>query len=826
MIPSARNTLPLFCLSLSAAALNAGSDPPPPEENPDAVAEVMAGERDTAKAAWWGFDPEDSTEAIQDALDSPASKVIISDMGEPWIVRPLFINRDDLEVLFEEGSHLLAKEGEFQSRGDSLLETRDQENIVLRGYGATIEMRKEDYQNPPYDEGQHRMSLIFRGCRNVKILGLTLIESGGDGIYLGPSVSGGRKACEDFVIRDVIADRHHRQGMSVISARNLLVENGVFSNTSGHGPEAGIDLEPNNADEYLDNIVIRNSTFENNVYGMHMYLQNLDESSHPVSVLWEGNTITGGNHGIHFNRMAADGPRGTVEYRDNLVEDTLRSGILLRRVGAGSVNLIFNGNTLRNVATSAPYSGGLPGAPIALHARGSPDRQGGIVFNDLILEDDRSDPPGLLVNGWHGYDDFDAWYDVTGNIIVDNPHGAIWDAPAEILDETFTLTMNGKPVNPSAAHDDPDPLVVFEDNFENNSLTDSDNVPDFWSYRLASTLTGNAGIFVEDGHLRITIEANNRNNRLMQYFSSQGHAAFDFLENPIVLEVHDIEFDHPAGSFYDQRIFPVGFTARATGSGNSLWTHDGYGAYLRINPGANGALGVWVIDDGNHIQLGSLAPPDGESLSDFRLALDETGFNLRTTYSGGSTDEWSGEHGLTGTWGEGHLNVQYFQTEGGDDTDHLSSVSFGRIAVMDPAGSAGPGSYEAWQEQHFTPEQADDEEIGGRLADPAGDGGPNAIKFFLGGDPWIPQRDLLPPAVVRTLEVDAVGNDYLTITFTHDPDLQVEYEVLASENLVDWEAAAIAHSFENNGDGTVTRTYRSPDPIRADTAAFLRLEVR
>ena len=43
----------------------------------------------------------------------------------------------------------------------------------------------------------------------------------------------------DIVIRDVVADQNHRQGISVISAVGLLVENSTFSGTNGTAPMAG-----------------------------------------------------------------------------------------------------------------------------------------------------------------------------------------------------------------------------------------------------------------------------------------------------------------------------------------------------------------------------------------------------------------------------------------------------------------------------------------------------------------------------------------------------------------------------------------------------------
>ena len=112
--------------------------------SPEAVAEVTAGTLKEANASWWGFNLEDSTEAIQAAIDSGAPKVTIPFMGNPWIVRPLKM-RDDLELVLEPGVILYAKQGEFLGRGDSLLAATNASNIKITGYGATIRMRHKEY---------------------------------------------------------------------------------------------------------------------------------------------------------------------------------------------------------------------------------------------------------------------------------------------------------------------------------------------------------------------------------------------------------------------------------------------------------------------------------------------------------------------------------------------------------------------------------------------------------------------------------------------------------------------------------------------------------
>lgn len=243
----------------------------------------MAGQRSLASAAWWGFDERDSTASLQAAIRSGARKLVVPNLGKPWIVTPLFLESDQ-EIVFEEGVVLMAREGAFLGKGDSLLTARDKENLTLRGPGASLVMRKQDYQTPPYEKAEWRNCLSLRGCRSIRVEGLRLAASGGDGIYIGRG-SGVRIHCQDITIKDVICEDHHRQGISVITAQNLLIEGCTLRGTQGTAPQAGIDFEPNQPDEPLANCVVRDCVIEHNAgYGILLYLGSLRAESDPISI--------------------------------------------------------------------------------------------------------------------------------------------------------------------------------------------------------------------------------------------------------------------------------------------------------------------------------------------------------------------------------------------------------------------------------------------------------------------------------------------------------------------------------------------------------------
>ncbi|MGI6082753.1 MAG: right-handed parallel beta-helix repeat-containing protein [Limnochordia bacterium] len=389
-------------------AVGLAADRPGPD--PEAVKEVLAGQRSEANAAWWGFDPEDSTEYLQAAIDSGSARVIVPNMGQDWIVRPIFL-RSNLELVLEEGTVVTAKKGEYHGKRDSVFTAQNVENVTIRGYGATIRMHKDDYASPPYEKAEWRMGINIRGGRNVEILGVTIRDTGGDGIYLGRGTWPIHN--ENIVIRDVIADNNYRQGISVITVRNLLIENSVFKNTGGTAPMAGIDFEPNQRDEILQDIVVRNSVFENNQGpGIVLALANLDRWAN-VSFLFENVLVRGGSVGFSVTARHPDNhAAGKITVRNCLIEGSVRQGIGLRNLDGDTLKIRFEDCIVHNVATSSAV-------PIYLEAG---TKMGGVTFENVVVTDNKERP--VLHGTVSRLVDDEAFFGITGQLEVVNPYGA------------------------------------------------------------------------------------------------------------------------------------------------------------------------------------------------------------------------------------------------------------------------------------------------------------------------------------------------------------------------------------------------------------------
>jgi hypothetical protein len=394
-------------------------------KNPNKVQEISSGKETAANAAWWGFDENDSTVAIQQAINSGASKVIIPYVGKDWVVGPIKLAGNQ-EIIFEPGVVVVAKKGEFKGVFDCLFSGISVSNITLQGYGAVLKMRKDDYRSLVYPKSEHRHVLEFRSCENIKILGLRLESSGGDGIFIGTTTYKPYLQSKNVEIRDCICDNNFRQGISVTSIDGLLIDNCVLKNTSGTSPEAGIDIEPNDFINMIVNAVISNCVSENNGgSGFIASVSNLSDKSRDVSLLFV-NCIARNctAPGMRFRSASKDyktEPKGLIEFRNCVSEGISYSGaFVVWDKPSMSLKLRFSDCKLNNVAKRRQE------APIYLNIkkRATLSEYSGVEFSNCYLYDELNRPFLKIADIPGGV----GLYDVKGQINVCNPYGAKMDS--------------------------------------------------------------------------------------------------------------------------------------------------------------------------------------------------------------------------------------------------------------------------------------------------------------------------------------------------------------------------------------------------------------
>ena len=370
------------------------------------------------RASEWGFNAEDSTDFLQAAITSGVRRLIIDRMPSPWVTRPLH-GASDIEIVFEPGVVVEAKKGSFLDRMDCFLAFENCTNVslVCRSGDAILRMHHDDYFKPPYMKGEWRHVLSFLSCANVRIEGLTLLKSGGDGIYIGQS-RGGRIG-RDFTIRNVVSDSNARQGLSVITVENLLVERCTFVRTKGALPQAGIDFEPNAPEQVLSNILVRDCVMEDNAgEGIVVSLMRLRRKSKPVSIriqncLMRGNAF---NFNIMENAPRGDAPTGEVALDGCRMENSRWNGANFSQKVAGSVNVLLKDCTISGSCSESPE---MYDVRFASRKRSDPPPDD-IRFENLkIVQPAVREPFGFYYAGWCD----EPITNITGTVTVENPSG-------------------------------------------------------------------------------------------------------------------------------------------------------------------------------------------------------------------------------------------------------------------------------------------------------------------------------------------------------------------------------------------------------------------
>ncbi|MBP5639717.1 MAG: right-handed parallel beta-helix repeat-containing protein [Victivallales bacterium] len=271
---------------------------------------------DVVTASSFGFDKNNATQCLQAALDSGAKKVIIDNVGSPWIVTPLQV-RSNTEVVLQDGVVIEALKDAFKGRSESLVNFVKVKDVVFRGEGkATLRMHKKDYQDTTrYEWAEWRHTVNISGAENITVKDLTLESSGGDGVYVRGN---GIPASKNILLENLICRDHHRQGISVISAEDLLVRNCQFLATRGTPPQAGIDIEPNRPKDRIINNVFEHCIFNDNAsHGIDLYLSPLDATTVPLSITFK-NCISHNNNsaGISITSSHSTPVKGTVKFID------------------------------------------------------------------------------------------------------------------------------------------------------------------------------------------------------------------------------------------------------------------------------------------------------------------------------------------------------------------------------------------------------------------------------------------------------------------------------------------------------------------------------
>lgn len=324
------------------------------------------------EASSFGWNADDATVCLQAAIDSGAEKVVIDRQEGDWIVEPVFLRVSGQEIVVADGVTVRAKKGAFLKRTDCLFKIDDKSRgVTLRGEGnATLAMNKRDYQDPErylHSEWRHAVSVSGDG---TTVRDLAILSSGGDGVYV-------RDNAKDVTLENLVCRDHHRQGISVISATRLRVRNCRFEDTSGTAPQCGVDIEPNNPSDRLEDILFEDCIFDNNAAGgMTLHLGGLKS---PVSITFRRCAARGNLTGIsmYTSRKIDQPTTGTVLFEDCTASGNRSHALRFCNQREGGVAV-----TVRNCSFDAR---GTKAAPVLFDNGNLPANVSGVTFDHSRL---------------------------------------------------------------------------------------------------------------------------------------------------------------------------------------------------------------------------------------------------------------------------------------------------------------------------------------------------------------------------------------------------------------------------------------------------------
>jgi hypothetical protein len=151
--------------------------------------------------------------------------------------------------------------------------------------------------------------LELRGPTKVIIEHVTTTRCGEDGVYVTGWGTNSNPANQGdgLLITDLISSHNGRNGLSIIVGRNIVVRDSIFEDHTISPPFAGVDIEPNTAEQSIESITFENCTFRHNAWnGLTVWEAHADRPSLNLRLIncsfagngRDGAYIAGSHHAI------------------------------------------------------------------------------------------------------------------------------------------------------------------------------------------------------------------------------------------------------------------------------------------------------------------------------------------------------------------------------------------------------------------------------------------------------------------------------------------------------------------------------------------------
>ena len=272
----------------------------------------------------------------------------------------------------------------------AVLRIYQKENIVIEG--GIIEGDKSTHTGAT---GQWGHCIIVRESENITIKNITLKNAWGDGLYVVDSAN--------INTYNVVADGNRRNGYSIISCDGFSSNNDYIANTDGTAPEAGVDIEPNEATEVLKNIVFNNlKTYNNGGAGIDIHLSQQTNDTPNINIVVNNYYDEGSGVGIQIYKNQYT--KGKILINNPYLLNNYGVGINLRQCYDSNLQVeiekpkIINCNTSNN---STPKYGS--GIVLFLDDNDTDLALGNVAIKEPYITNYRNDQRYLYIVGSSTY---------------------------------------------------------------------------------------------------------------------------------------------------------------------------------------------------------------------------------------------------------------------------------------------------------------------------------------------------------------------------------------------------------------------------------------
>jgi hypothetical protein len=298
----------------------------------------------------------DDSRAIQDALSSGGQggqvAIVIPDN---CVSGPLSVSSNQW-IEFDQGATLHLLPGSLTNKTTPFLAISGKHDVTIKGNHSSLAMNRDEYTS-----GEWRAGVFIYESKNVYIEGLNVSGADGDGFTIT-----GIPVPENITLADVKADMCIRNGISIISGRNIAIHGAVLTKTNpngrgagNNGPWAGLDIEPNGVpgDELKDIDISDVQTSNNGGAGLQFTLHDLPTVS--INVKNFHSTADGQNghgNGLYYGGILFDSGgrnpkapiQGQIVIEGATVASSNGSGILWRDWSSNQPLTILRNTTVQN----------------------------------------------------------------------------------------------------------------------------------------------------------------------------------------------------------------------------------------------------------------------------------------------------------------------------------------------------------------------------------------------------------------------------------------------------------------------------------------------